>query len=58
MFIEPNIEKELGLATGPGNPSVIRGWTEWVDGLIQIVKQVDLIHSVPVRAIVGAAHLV
>jgi hypothetical protein len=33
-------------------------WAECVDGSIRVVKQADTMHSVPVRAIVGPAHLV
>jgi len=34
------------------------GWADCVDGFIRVVKQTDMIHIVPVRAIVGPAHLV
>ena len=34
------------------------GWAHSVDGFIRVVKQTDKMHIVPVRAIVGAAHLV
>ena len=34
------------------------GWAECVDGFIRIVKQTDKMHIIPVRAIVGPAHLV
>jgi hypothetical protein len=33
-------------------------WADCVDGFICVVKQADTMHSVPVRAIVGPAHLV
>jgi len=34
------------------------GWADCVDGFIRVVKQTGKIHIVPVRAIVGPAHLV
>jgi len=34
------------------------GWADCVDGFIWVVKLTDKIHVVPVRAIVGPAHLV
>jgi len=33
-------------------------WTDCIDGFIRVVKQTDKIHILPVRAIVGPAHLV
>jgi hypothetical protein len=34
------------------------GWANCVDGFIRVVKQTDMVHIVPVGAIVGPAHLV
>jgi hypothetical protein len=34
------------------------GWADCDDGFIRVVKQTDKMHIVPVRAIVGPAHLV
>jgi len=34
------------------------GWADYIDRFIWVVKQTDMIHIVPVRAIVGPAHLV
>jgi hypothetical protein len=34
------------------------GWPDCVDGFIWVVKQIDMMHIVPVGAIVGPAHLV
>jgi len=34
------------------------GWADCVDGFIRVVKQTDMMHSVPVGAIVGLAHSV
>jgi hypothetical protein len=34
------------------------GWADCVDGFIQVVKQTDKMHILPVGAIVGPAHLV
>jgi len=34
------------------------GWADCVDGFIRVVKQTDLMHIVPVGAIVEPAHLV
>jgi len=34
------------------------GWGDYVDGFVQVVKQTDKMHIVPVRAIVGPAQLV
>jgi len=34
------------------------GWADCVDGFMQVVKQIDMMHIVPVGAIVGPAHLV
>ena len=34
------------------------GWADGVDGFIRVVKQIDMMHIVPVGAIVGPAHLV
>jgi len=34
------------------------GWADCVDRLIRVVKQTDMMHIVPVGAIVGPAHLV
>jgi hypothetical protein len=34
------------------------GWADCVDGFIRVVKQIDMMHIVPVGAIVGPAHLV
>ena len=34
------------------------GWADCIDGFIQVVKQTDQMHIVPVRATVGPAHLV
>jgi len=34
------------------------GWADCVDGFIWVVEQTDMMHIVPVRAIVGLAHLV
>jgi len=34
------------------------GWADCVDGFIQVVKQTDMMHIVPVGAIVAPAHLV
>jgi len=36
----------------------LHGWADCVDGFIQVVKQGDKRHIVPVGAIVGCAHLV
>jgi len=36
----------------------LHGWAGCVDGLIRVVKQTDMIHIVPVGAIVGPAHSV
>jgi len=36
----------------------LHGWADCVDGFIRVVKQTDKMHIVPVRAIVGSAHLV
>jgi len=33
-------------------------WADCVDGFIRVVKQPDMVHIVPVAAIVGPAHLV
>jgi len=35
-----------------------QGWADCVDGFIKVVKQTDMMHIIPVRAIVGPAHLV
>ena len=35
----------------------LHGWVDCVDGLIQVVKQIDMMHIIPVWAIVGPAHL-
>jgi len=34
------------------------GWADCVDGFIWVVKQTDKMHIVPVKTIVGPAHLV
>jgi hypothetical protein len=34
------------------------GWADCVDGFIRVVKQTDMMHIVPVGAIVEPAHLV
>jgi hypothetical protein len=34
------------------------GWADCVDGFIQVVKQTNKTHIIPVGAIVGLAHLV
>jgi hypothetical protein len=34
------------------------GWADCVDGFIQVVKETDKMHIVPVGAIVGPAHSV
>jgi len=34
------------------------GWADCVDRFIRVVKQTDKMHTVPVGAIVGPAHLV
>jgi hypothetical protein len=34
------------------------GWADYVDRFIRVVKHTDKMHIVPVRAIVGPAHLV
>jgi len=34
------------------------GWAECVDKFIQVVKQIDTMHTMPVGALVGPAHLV
>ena len=34
------------------------GWADFVDGFIRVVKQSDMMHIVPVEAIVQPAHLV
>jgi len=36
----------------------LHGWADCVDRFIQVVKQTDMMHIVPVRAIVGPAHSV
>jgi len=36
----------------------LHSWADCVDGIIWVVKQTDMMHIVPVRAIVGLAHLV
>jgi len=36
----------------------LHGWADCVDGFIQVVKQTNKMHTVPVGAIVGPAHLV
>ena len=36
----------------------LHGWADCVDGFISVVKQTDMVHMVPVGAIVGPAHLV
>jgi hypothetical protein len=36
----------------------LHGWADCVDGFIQVVKQTDKMHIIPVGAIVGPAHLV
>jgi len=36
----------------------LHGWADCVDGFIQVIKQTNRIHIVPVAAIVGPAHLV
>jgi hypothetical protein len=33
-------------------------WADCIDGFIRVVKQTDMMHIVPVQAIVGPAHLV
>ena len=35
----------------------LHGWADCVDGFIQVVKQTDKMHIVPIGAIVGTAHL-
>jgi len=35
----------------------LHGWADCVDGFIRVVKQTDMMRIVPVRAIVGPAHL-
>jgi hypothetical protein len=34
------------------------GWADCIDVFIWVVKQIDMMHIVPVGAIVGLAHLV
>ena len=34
------------------------GWADCVDGFIQVIKQTDKMHIVPVGGIFGPAHLV
>ena len=36
----------------------LHGWVDCVDGFIWVIEQTNMIHSVPVGAIVGPAHLV
>ena len=36
----------------------IHGWANCVDGCIQVVKQTNKMHIVPIGSIVGPAHLV
>jgi len=36
----------------------LHGWADCVDRLLQVVKQTDKMHIIPVGAIVGPAHLV
>jgi len=36
----------------------LHGWADCVDGFIQVVKQTNQIHTVPIAAVVGPAHLV
>jgi hypothetical protein len=45
----------VGIPTKYKDP---HGWADCVDRFIQVVKQTDMIHIVPVEAIVGLAHLV
>jgi len=42
----------------PTNYKDPHGWADCVDGFIRVVKQTDIMHKVPVRAIVGPARLV
>jgi hypothetical protein len=35
----------------------VHGWADCVDGFIRVVKQTDMMHIVPVRAIVEPPHL-
>jgi hypothetical protein len=34
------------------------GWADYIEGFIRVVKQTNEMHTVPVGAIVGPAHLV
>jgi len=36
----------------------LHGWADCFDGFIQFVKQMNKMHSVPIRTMVGLAHLV
>jgi hypothetical protein len=36
----------------------LHSWADCVDGFIQVVNQIDMMHIVPVRAIVGPVHFV
>jgi hypothetical protein len=36
----------------------LHGWVGWVDGFIQVVKQMNTIYIVPIGEIIGQAHLV
>jgi hypothetical protein len=36
----------------------LHGWADCINGFIWVVKQTDMMPIVPVRAIVGPAHLV
>jgi len=42
----------------PAKFTVIHGWAECVDGFIQVFKQSNKMHIVPVGAIVGPVYLV
>ena len=42
----------------PSKYNDLYGWADCVDRFIWVVKQTYMIHIVPVRAIVGWAHLV
>ena len=48
-------EYALGIPTKYKDP---HGWADCVDGFMRVVKQTDMMHIVPVKAIVGPAHLV
>jgi len=55
-ILRPQVQEyAVVIPTKYNNP---HGWADCVDRFIRVVKQIDMMHIVPVGAIVGQAHLV